>query len=87
MATPLGLMAMGAAFDWKEAKKGMGPAFVASFMKLFGLCTIFLPVAVLLGFREAKLIAILVMLGSSTTVAATSCPGTWATPESLPPAS
>ena len=68
MATPLGLMAMGAAFDWKEAKKGMGPAFVASFMKLFGLCTIFLPVAVLLGFREAKLIAILVMLGSSTTV-------------------
>ncbi len=68
MATPLGLMAMGAAFDWKEAQKGMGPAFAASFMKLFGLCTIFLPVAVLLGFREAKLIAILVMLGSSTTV-------------------
>ena len=68
MATPLGLMAMGAAFDWKEAKKGMGPAFAASFMKLFGLCTIFLPVAVFLGFREAKLIAILVMLGSSTTV-------------------
>ena len=27
-----------------------------------------LPLAVLLGFREAKLIAILVMLGSSTTV-------------------
>ncbi|MFR5730943.1 MAG: hypothetical protein ACLUD2_02330 [Clostridium sp.] len=46
----------------------MGPAFVASFMKLFGLCTLFLPVAVLLGFREAELIAILVMLGSSTTV-------------------
>ena len=68
MATPLGLMAMGAAFNWKEAKNGMGPAFLASFMKLFGLCTIFLPLAVLLGFREAKLIAILVMLGSSTTV-------------------
>ena len=46
----------------------MGPAFVASFMKLFGLCTLFLPVAVLRGFREAELIAILVMLGSSTTV-------------------
>ena len=68
MATPLGLMAMGAAFQWSEAKSGMGPAFVASFMKLIGLCTIFLPVAVLLGFREAELIAILVMLGSSTTV-------------------
>lgn len=68
LTTPLGLMAMGAAFNWSEAKSGMGPAFVASFMKLFGLCTLFLPVAVLLGFREAHLIAILVMLGSSTTV-------------------
>ena len=68
MATPLGLMAMGAAFQWSEAKSGMGPAFVASFMKLLGLCTIFLPMAVFLGFREAELIAILVMLGSSTTV-------------------
>lgn len=68
LTTPLGLMAMGAAFQWSEAKSGMGPAFVASFMKLIGLCTLFLPVAVLLGFREAELIAILVMLGSSTTV-------------------
>lgn len=68
MATPLGLMAMGAGFDWKKAKSGMGPAFLGSFMKLFGLCAIFLPIAVFAGFREAKLIAILVMLGSSTTV-------------------
>lgn len=68
LTIPLGLMAMGAAFNWSEAKSGMGPAFVASFMKLLGLCTLFLPVAVLLGFREAELIAILVMLGSSTTV-------------------
>ena len=68
LTTPLGLMAMGAAFNWTEAKSGMGPAFAASFMKLIGLCTLFLPVAVLLGFREAELIAILVMLGSSTTV-------------------
>lgn len=68
LTTPLGLMAMGASFQWSEAKSGIGPAFVASFMKLFGLCTLFLPVAVLLDFREAELIAILVMLGSSTTV-------------------
>ena len=68
LTTPLGLMAMGAAFNWSEAKSGMGPAFAASFMKLIGLCTLFLPVAVLLGFREAELIAILVMLGSTTTV-------------------
>ena len=62
------ILTMGAAFNWSEAKSGMGPAFAASFMKLIGLCTLFLPVAVLLGFREAELIAILVMLGSSTTV-------------------
>ena len=68
LTTPLGLMAMGAAFNWSEAKSGMGPAFAASFMKLIGLCTLFLPVAVLLGFREAEMIAILIMLGSSTTV-------------------
>ena len=68
LTTPLGLMAMGAAFNWSEAKSGMGPAFAASFMKLIGLCMLFFPVAVLLGFREAELIAILVMLGSSTTV-------------------
>ena len=68
LTTPLGLMAMGAAFNWSEAKSGMGPAFAASFMKLIGLCPHVLPVAVLLGFREAELIAILVMLGSSTTV-------------------
>ncbi len=68
LTTPLGLMAMGAAFNIGEAKKGMAPAFAASFMKLFGLCGLFLPAAVFLGFREAELIAILVMLGSSTTV-------------------
>lgn len=68
LTTPLGLMAMGAAFDWNEAKKGMKLAFLASFIKLFGLCAIFLPAAILIGFREAELIAILVMLGSSTTV-------------------
>ena len=68
LTTPLGLMAMGAAFNWNEAKKGMGPAFLASFIKLFGLCAIFLPAAILIGFRDAELIAILVMLGSSTTV-------------------
>lgn len=69
LTTPLGLMTMGAAFNWGEAKTGMGSAFAASFMKLFGLCALFLPAAVLLGFREAELVAILVMLGSSTTVA------------------
>ena len=37
-------------------------------MKLIGLCAIFLPIAVKLGFRTDKLVAILIMLGSATTV-------------------
>ncbi len=68
LATPLGLMAMGASFDLNKAKKSAGPALLAAFIKLFGLAALFLPVAVKLGFRNEQLIAILVMLGSSTTV-------------------
>ena len=42
--------------------------FRSAFMKLIGLCAIFLPIAVKLGFRTDKLVAILIMLGSATTV-------------------
>ena len=46
----------------------MKPTLVAVFMKLVGFCAIFLPMATLLGFRNEEMIAILVMLGSATTV-------------------
>ena len=68
MATPLGLMAMGASFDIQKAVQKGRPAIVASVMKLVGFCVIFLPVAIAFGFREEELVAILVMLGSATTV-------------------
>lgn len=68
IATPMGLMAMGASFDLKKAFAKRRPAIGASFMKLIGLCAIFLPIAVFFGFRNDKLIAILIMLGSATTV-------------------
>jgi len=68
IATPLGLMAMGAAFDWKKAFAKMKPAFTAVIIKLVVLVSIFLPVAIRLGFRGEKLVAILVMLGSATTI-------------------
>ena len=58
-ATPLGLMAMGAAFDIKKAFSEVKP---------IGYCVLFLPAAAWLGFRNAEMIAILVMLGSPTTV-------------------
>lgn len=68
MATPMGLIAMGASFDMKKALGKMKPAFVATFIKLFGFCILFLPVALMLGFRNEELVAILIMLGSATTV-------------------
>ena len=67
-ATPMGLMSMGATFEMKKATSKMKPTLVAVFMKLVGFCVVFLPMAALLGFRNEELIAILVMLGSATTV-------------------
>lgn len=68
VATPMGLMAMGATFDLKKAFAKVKPSIAASFIKLIGLCGLFLPLAVAFGFRRDKLIAILIMLGSATTV-------------------
>ena len=68
VATPLGLMAMGASFDLKKAFGKVKPAAVASVMKLVLFATFFLPLAVWMGFRREELVAILVMLSSATTV-------------------
>ena len=68
LATPLGLMSMGATFDYKKAMGNIRPALVASFIKLFLLVAVFLPIAVLIGFSGEKIVALLVMLGSATTV-------------------
>ncbi len=68
MTTPMGLIAMGAAFDIRKAFAKMKPACTAAFIKLVGFCALFLPAAVGLGFRREELVAILVMLGSAATV-------------------
>ncbi|MBS5113058.1 MAG: AEC family transporter [Coprobacillus cateniformis] len=67
-ATPLGLIAMGASFDIKKAFGKLKPAILATFIKLFGFCMIFLPIAIAFGFVGEQLVAILIMLGSATTV-------------------
>ena len=67
-ATPLGLMAMGASFDLKKALQIGKPAATAAVIKLVGFCAVFLPAAIALGFRAEELVAILIMLGSATTV-------------------
>ncbi|MFQ7738237.1 MAG: AEC family transporter [Emergencia timonensis] len=52
IATPLGLMAMGASFDIKKALSSIKTAGLSTFIKLAGLVCLFVPVAVALGFRE-----------------------------------
>ena len=67
-ATPLALISIGASFEGKKALKKMKPTLLASFIKLILLAGLFLPLAVFLGYRNQELMALLVMLGSPTTV-------------------
>lgn len=67
MATPLSLISLGASFKFDDAKGKLPVTLGIAFIKLVLFCGIFLPVAIKFGFRDEKLIAILVMLGSATT--------------------
>lgn len=68
MASPLALVTIGAGFEGKKALAKIKPTLVASFIKLIVQGALFLPLAVFLGFRDQKLIALVIMLGSPTTV-------------------
>lgn len=68
LASPLGLMALGGSVTFSSVKKVWRPAVVATFLKLVGFVMLFMPIAIHLGFRESELVAILVMLGSASTV-------------------
>lgn len=67
-ATPLALISIGAAFEGRKAIRKIKPALIASFIKLILLAALFLPLAIYLGYRNQELMAILIMLGSPTTV-------------------
>ena len=67
-ATPLALLVVGATFEEKQALTKIGPTCAATFIKLILIPLVFLPVAVYMGFRNESLVAIIVMLGSPTTV-------------------
>lgn len=67
MASPLALIALGASFEFYDAKEKWKETTGITVTKLLLWCMIFLPVAIHMGFREEKLVAILVMLGSATT--------------------
>lgn len=68
VSTLLGLLAMGASVELSKVSGAMKDSLIAVFIKLFGCCILFLPLAVWIGFRGAQLVAILIMLGSPTTV-------------------
>lgn len=69
-AAPLGLLALGAAFDFEKARKALGLVSIASFIKLIGLSLIFIPIAVIIGYRDSELVATLILCSSPTTVSA-----------------
>jgi len=69
MATPLALLVLGASFRRDETLQKLRPVLTASLIKLVLLPALFVPIAVWMGFREAQLVAIAVMLASPTTVA------------------
>lgn len=68
LATPLALLGLGAGFEGRKALKQIKPTAVITLLKLVLLPCIFLPLAIVLDFTGPKLVAILVMLGSPTTV-------------------
>lgn len=67
LTSPLALLAIGAGFQGKKALGYLKPTVVATLVKLMVLPAVFLPAAVWLGFRDEKLVALLVMLGSVST--------------------
>ena len=70
MASPAGLIAMGASINFQRLRDSRKTILWASAWKLLLFPAIFLPLAVLCGFRTEKLMAILIMVGSATTIAA-----------------
>lgn len=68
LATPLGLMAMGAAFKFQSFNRDIKPIVVCTFMKLVVFVAAFMPLAIYMGFTQSKLVAGLIMLGSATTI-------------------
>lgn len=67
MASPLALIAIGASFEGRKALAKIKVTVVASVIKLVLLTSVFLPFAIWFGFRDQKLIAILIMLASPCT--------------------
>lgn len=67
LATPLALLAIGAGFELGDARTRLKLTLSASLIKLVVQPAVFVPLAVLLGFRDERLMAAVILLGSPTT--------------------
>ncbi len=67
MATPLALIAIGAGFELHKALGKLNVASAATVIKLVLQPAIFLPIAVMMGFRDQAMVALLIMLGAPST--------------------
>ncbi len=67
-ATPIALLVVGAGFEGRSALSRFRLTTVAAGIKLIALPALFLPIAIACGFHGAEMIAILIMVGSPTTV-------------------
>lgn len=69
VTSPLALLVIGAGFKGGTALSHIGLSSVATALKLVVIPAVFLPIAVMMGFTDQKLVAFIVMLGSITTPA------------------
>ena len=67
VASPLALIGLGSSFEFSDVKKKLLPIIAINFNKLFLFCALFLPLGIYMGFRDEKIVAALIMLGSATT--------------------
>lgn len=66
-ATPLALVCIGGAFEFKSAVAKLKTSALAACIKIVILPLIFVPIAILMGFNTERLVAIFVMLAAPTT--------------------
>lgn len=67
VATPLSLIVIGASFEGRKAIAKIKPTAVCCAVKLLVMPLVFLAAAIMLGFRDEALLALVIMLGSPTT--------------------
>ena len=68
IATPLGLIALGASFSFRRAFAVGVPSLASTAIKLVGLELVFLPLALAFGYTGQKFCTVLMMLGLPSTV-------------------